>query len=70
MENNERLRQIMRIYAIKQWQCAEAAGLAETTVCRWLRHPLSAEHEAKIQSGIDAVLAMRQKALGGVRDDE
>lgn len=35
------------------WQIAAKIGVAESTIIRWLRMPLSAEREAIIKSAID-----------------
>ena len=37
MDNNERLKEIMYMHRIPQWKLAEALGISENTVYRYLR---------------------------------
>lgn len=53
MSANSSIRQIAKDAKIYWWQVAAKIGVAESTIIRWLRLPLSAEHKAMIMSAID-----------------
>jgi hypothetical protein len=38
---------------VRQWQVAQELGVAEETLCRWLRHELSDERRALILAAIE-----------------
>ena len=40
---NQNVRLALQLYNVKQWELAEALGMAETTLCRKLRTELSPE---------------------------
>ena len=49
----ERIRQS----GLKQWQIAEAIGVSEWTLARWLRHEPTPEQAALIESAIEKLAA-------------
>lgn len=53
MENNEKLREEMRVNGISQWMMADALGVSENTVNRWMRHPLPPEKERLFLNAIE-----------------
>lgn len=55
---NQEIKKAMKEHKAKQWQVAEAIGVSEYTLCRWMRHELP---EEKKQMVLEAI-----KALGGV----
>ena len=57
---NEEIRIKMRGYRVSQWQVAEKLGVAEQTILRWLRTPLTAEKHKKISIAIDEIIAERK----------
>ncbi len=57
---NEEIRTKMRTYRVAQWQIAEKLGVAEQTVLRWLRTPLTPEKYTKVTTAIDEIIAERK----------
>ncbi len=43
-----------------QWELADAIGISEPTMTRWLRHPLEGERLKRVQEGL---LALRKEAI-------
>lgn len=47
----------LQLYAagkgVRQWQIAKELGIAEETLCRWLRRDLLEERKAQIQAAIE-----------------
>ena len=48
MINNKEIRFALRLHDVKQWQVAEALGMAEATFSRKLRHEMPEETKEKI----------------------
>lgn len=38
-----------------QWQLAEAIGISEPTLTRWLRHPLEGERLERVNRGLEVL---------------
>ena len=52
---NKDLRDEMRIANVRQWEVADAIGISEMTMVKWLRKELDAERKARIRKGIAEV---------------
>lgn len=52
---NKDLRDEMRIANVRQWEIAEAIGISEMTMVKWLRRELSDSKKALIREGISKV---------------
>ena len=49
---NKDLRDEMRIANVRQWEVADAIGVSEMTMVKWLRKELGAEKKALVRDGI------------------
>ena len=49
----QEVRELLRQKRIYQWEVAAMLGVAEYTLCRWLRGPLDREKEQAILGAID-----------------
>ena len=49
---NKDLRDEMRIANVRQWEVADAIGISEMTMVKWLRKELDAEKKALVREGI------------------
>ena len=49
---NKDLRDEMRIANVRQWEVADAIGISEMTLVKWLRKELDAEKKALVREGI------------------
>jgi hypothetical protein len=49
---NKDLRDEMRIANVRQWEVADAIGVSEMTMVKWLRKELDAEKKALVREGI------------------
>lgn len=49
---NKDLRDEMRIVNVRQWEVADAIGISEMTMVKWLRKELGAEKKALVREGI------------------
>lgn len=49
---NETIKKVARDAGVYQWQIAARLGISEPTLTRWLRFPLPAEKERKIEEAI------------------
>ena len=52
---NKDLRDEMRIADVRQWEVAEAIGISEMTMVKWLRRELDDSKKALIREGISKV---------------
>ena len=62
MKANEELRASFKKNGVHQWQVADALGIAEGTLARWLRKELPAEKKAEIEKAISDVLKGANRA--------
>lgn len=53
MLTNSAIKEKAKKAKVYWWQIAARIGVAESTIIRWLRMPLSAEREAMIMAAID-----------------
>ena len=49
---NKDLRDEMRIANVRHWEVADAVGVSEMTMVKWLRKELGAEKKALVREGI------------------
>ena len=49
---NKDLRDEMRISNVRQWEVAEAIGISEMTMVKWLRRELDDNKKALVREGI------------------
>ena len=49
---NEDLRKEFKIANVRQWEVADAIGISEITMVKWLRKELDAEKKALVREGI------------------
>ena len=63
---NDDLRNEIRSANVKQWEVADAIGISEMTMVKWLRKELSPDKKAMVREGIAAVKAKHElnKQLG------
>ena len=59
--NNADLRTEMRIANVRQWEVAEAVGVSEMTMVKWLRRELDDEKKARVRKGIAEAAARHGK---------
>lgn len=52
---NKDLRDEMRIANVRQWEVAEAIGISEMTMVKWLRRELDDNKKVLIREGISSV---------------
>ena len=52
---NKDLRDEMRIANVRQWEVAEAIGISEMTMVKWLRREVDDSKKALIREGISKV---------------
>ena len=52
---NKDLRDEMRIANVRQWEVAEAIGISEMTMVKWLRRELDDTKKAMVRIGISKV---------------
>ncbi len=52
---NKDIRDRVSLYGICYWEIAEAIGVSDSTVYRWMRTPLSSDHKLMINAAIDKI---------------
>ena len=55
--SNQDLRNEMRIANVRQWEVADAIGVSEMTMVKWLRKELDEEKKARVRQGIETAAA-------------
>lgn len=58
---NKDLRDEMRIANVRQWEVADAIGVSEMTMVKWLRKELDAEKKALVREGIAKAAQQHKK---------
>ena len=53
MQNNENLKEQARRRGLPLWRVADAVGVSEWTMTRWLRKPVTEERYKQISRAID-----------------
>mgnify|MGYP000029590024 FL=1 len=54
---NEELKQKIKESNLYQWQVANAVGVSEMTLIRWLRTPITKEHAEQVNAAIEFLKA-------------
>lgn len=60
---NTDIRNEMRIANVRQWEVAEAVGVSEMTMVKWLRKELDEEKKALVRSGIAKAVAAHRNTM-------
>ena len=50
---NTEIKKQLRDQRIPQWRLAEAVGISENTMIRWMRHPLQGDQERRVREALD-----------------
>lgn len=58
---NKDLRDEMRIANVRQWEVAEAIGISEMTMVKWLRRELDDSKKALVREGISKAVQYNKK---------
>ena len=58
---NKDLRDEMRIANVRHWEVAEAIGISEMTMVKWLRRELDDSKKALVREGISKALQHNKK---------
>ena len=58
---NRDLRDEMRIANVRQWEVAEAIGISEMTMVKWLRRELDDSKKALVREGISKAVQHNKK---------
>ena len=58
---NKDLRDEMRIANVRQWEVAEAIGISEMTMVKWLRRELDDHKKALVREGIAKAAQQHKK---------
>lgn len=58
---NKDLRDEMRIANVRQWEVAEAIGISEMTMVKWLRRELDDSKKALVREGISKAVQHNKK---------
>ena len=56
---------MMKQNQVKQWEVAEAMGISEFTLCRWLRKDLKGKQLERLNSAIKKVRSMLDAFIQG-----
>lgn len=60
----EEVKLIMKKNRVKQWEVAEAMGISEFTLCRWLRKDLKGKQLERLNSAIKQVRSGKEETHG------
>ena len=60
----EEVKLLMKQNQVKQWEVAEAMGISEFTLCRWLRKDLKVKQLERLNSAIKKVRGGKEEAHG------
>lgn len=58
---NKDLRDEMRIANVRQWEVAEAIGISEMTMVKWLRRELDDNKKSLVREGISKAAQKRKQ---------
>ena len=61
----DEVRLLMKQNQVKQWEVAEAMGISEFTLCRWLRKDLKGKQLERLNSAIKKVRSMLDAFIQG-----
>lgn len=65
MERNEQIKKELKARRLYHYELAAAAGIAEPTLIRWLRTPLTDERYNRLSAGLEKLIS----TTGGVQND-
>ena len=57
----EEVNRLMKQNQVKQWEVAEAMGISEYTLCRWLRKDLKGKQLERLNSAIRKVRSGKEE---------
>ena len=57
----EEVKLLMKQNQVKQWEVAEAMGISEFTLCRWLRKDLKGKQLERLNSAIKKVRSGKEE---------
>ena len=57
----EEVKRLMKQNQVKQWEVAEAMGISEYTLCRWLRKDLKGKQLERLNSPIKKVRSGKEE---------
>lgn len=60
----EEVKLLMKQNQVKQWEVAEAMGISEFTLCRWLRKDLKGKQLEQLNLAIRRVRSGKEEAHG------
>ncbi|HBN24638.1 MAG TPA: hypothetical protein DD447_06620 [Lachnospiraceae bacterium] len=60
----EEVKLLMKQNQVKQWEVAEAMGISEFTLCRWLRKDLKGKQLERLNSAIKKVRSGKEETNG------
>lgn len=60
----EEVKLMMKQNQVKQWEVAEAMGISEFTLCRWLRKDLKGKQLERLNSAIKKVRSGKEETHG------
>lgn len=60
----EEVKLMMKQNQVKQWEVAEAMGISEFTLCRWLRKDLKGKQLERLNSAIRKVRSGKEETHG------
>ena len=55
-QHNLELRATLQAHKIPHWALAQYAGISATTLCVWLRQPLSGERKERVEAALEACI--------------
>lgn len=58
---NKDLRDEMRIANVRQWEVAEAIGISEMTMVKWLRRELDDSKKAMVREGLSKAVQQHKQ---------
>ena len=58
---NTNLRAFLNSHGIRYWQLADAVGISQSSLCAWMRRPLTDERRDKILTSIEKLRLQHQQ---------
>lgn len=55
MKENQNIRKAARVAGVPLWKIADAIGVSEPTLMRWMRFPLPEDKETRIMNAIATI---------------
>ncbi|MCH5463486.1 hypothetical protein HC026_11995 [Lactobacillus sp. LC28-10] len=60
MVQNQALRDKIYVNRLRNWEVAQAVGIADSTFSKWLRKPLTDEQQKRVEKAISELTAVKQ----------